>query len=173
VDFLQKGFTLAGPIYNFLASDHRRLDALLRAVDAEFGRFDETAYGEFRAGLLRHIAIEEKILMPAAQRLRGGKPLPIAEKIRLDHGALVALMVPPPTCSIVATLRSILSLHNAREENIDGLYEAAEAAMGDTGDDVLQLMHEAADVKILPFNTDPKALEATRRAVERAGYSMQ
>jgi hypothetical protein len=31
-------------------------------------------------------------------------------------------------------------------------------------------MKETADVRSLPNNPDPKILEATRRALERAGY---
>ena len=90
-------------------------------------KIDDNAYAEFRTGLLKHISIEEKILLPAAQRLSGGTPLPIAARIRLDHGALVALMVPPPTRTLVSTIRSILTVHNRREEEVDGLYEASES----------------------------------------------
>jgi hypothetical protein len=41
--------------------------------------------------------MEEKVLLPAAQKARGGEPLQIAAKLRLDHGALAALLVPTPT----------------------------------------------------------------------------
>lgn len=145
---------------------------MLHRADADPDRIDTDAYAQFRAGLLWHISVEEKILMPAAQRLRGGKPLPIAAKIRLDHGALVALMVPPPTASIISTLRSILTAHNKLEEDVEGLYEASEHAIGADVTGVLARMREAADVRVLPHNPGPKALEAARRAVERAGYLM-
>lgn len=123
--------------------------------------------------MLRHIGIEEKILLPAAQRLRGGEPLPIAAKIRLDHGALVSLMVPPPTRSLILTIRSILTKHNKLEEEVEGLYESAESTIGTDAETLALLMRETAKVKVLPHNPDPKALEAARRAVERAGYSME
>ena len=142
-----------------------------RAV-ADPEKFDDGAYAEFRAGLLKHISIEEKILLPAAQRFRGGTPLPIAAKIHLDHGALVALMVPPPTRALVSTIRSILAAHNKLEEEVEGLYEASEQAIGKNVDELLSMIHAAADVLVLPHNPDPKILEATRRAVERAGYRM-
>jgi len=164
---------VAGPVYSFLAHDHERLDDLLNRTLANENAIDPKAYAEFRAGLLKHISIEEKILLPAAQRYRGGAPLPIAARIRLDHGALVALMVPPPTRNLVSTIRSILAVHNEREEEVDGLYEASENAIGKTVDELLEMMQNAADVPVLPHNPDPKALEATRRAVERAGYTMQ
>ena len=163
---------MAGPVYRFLAHDHERLDGLLNRALADPEKIDDTAYAEFRAGLLKHISIEEKILLPAAQRLRGGIPLPIAARIRLDHGALVALMVPPPTRSLVSTIRSILTAHNEREEKVDGLYEASESIIGKNVDQLLTMMQQAADVPVLPHNPDPKVLDATRRAVERAGYTM-
>jgi hypothetical protein len=57
--------TARGPVASFLAGDHVRLDALLRRATAPRA-IDEAAYAEFRAGLLRHIGMEEKILLPAA-----------------------------------------------------------------------------------------------------------
>jgi hypothetical protein len=164
---------VAGPIYSFLAHDHERLGGLLDRALADPEGIDDNAYAEFRTGLLKHISIEEKILLPAAQRLRGGTPLPIVARIRLDHGALVALMVPPPTRPLVSTIRSILTAHNVREEEVDGLYEASEDIIGKKADELLAMIQSAADVPVLPHNHDPKALEATRRAVERAGYRME
>src|SRR6185312_4393061 len=67
-----------------LERDHARLDGLLRAA-AVGGHIDPVVYEEFRAGLLRHIGLEEKILLPAARRLRGGDPLEIARQLKLDH----------------------------------------------------------------------------------------
>ena len=86
-----------GPLRRFLTEDHQRLDRLLQAALTDDHRVDAAAYHQFRAGLLRHIGMEEKILLPAAQRLRGGEPLPLAAKLRLDHGALAALLMPTPT----------------------------------------------------------------------------
>ena len=164
---------MAGPVHSFLADDHKRLDDLLKRALADPERIDNNAYAEFRAGLLKHISIEEKILLPAAQRYRGGMPLPIVARIRLDHGALVALMVPPPTRTLVSTIRSILTVHNEREEEVDGLYEASESAIGKNVQEILAMMKSAADVPVLPHNPDLRVLEATRRAVERAGYKME
>ena len=54
----------ARPLTDFLVEDHRRLEALLHQAVAHV---DQGAYAQFRAGLLRHIGMEEKILIPAAQ----------------------------------------------------------------------------------------------------------
>jgi len=73
---------MAGLIHSYLANDHRHLeDALQRAVTPG-GGIEPQAYSEFRGGLLRHIGMEEKILLPEAQTVRGGKPLAIAAKLR-------------------------------------------------------------------------------------------
>ena len=103
---------MPGKIYQYLADDHARLDALLQRATTRPDTIEASAYAEFRAGLLKHIAMEEKILLPAAQRLRDGKPLPIASKLRLDHGALAALLVPTPNRAIIAAIRAILQAHN-------------------------------------------------------------
>ena len=59
---------MSGPLTSFLAGDHTRLDGLLRWAMTAGGVIDLAAYAEFRAGLLRHISLEEKILLPAARR---------------------------------------------------------------------------------------------------------
>ena len=60
----------AGPVATFLAADHDRLDGLLRRALQRPGEVDRESYDAFRAGLLRHIALEEKILLPAARTAR-------------------------------------------------------------------------------------------------------
>lgn len=54
---------MPGPIYRFLADDHARLHALFEWAFDHGENFDHAAYAEFRAGLLKHIAMEEKILL--------------------------------------------------------------------------------------------------------------
>ena len=108
----------AGPIAQWLTADHARLDALL---DRATAGLDASAYAEFRSALLRHIGIEEKLLLPAVQRAQGGSPLAVAARLRLDHGALAALLVPTPTPGVMSTIRHILGNHNALEEAGDGV----------------------------------------------------
>ena len=87
---------MSGPIHRLLADDHRRLEALLDRATTDPARIDHAAYAAFRSGLLKHIGMEEKILIPTAQRLRGGKPVRVAAALRLQHGAIAALLVPTP-----------------------------------------------------------------------------
>lgn len=162
-----------GPIYRFLAGDHARLDVLLQRAFTDPNRIDLEAYGQFRAGLLRHIAMEEKILLPAAQKARGGEPLQLAAKLRLDHGALAALLVPTPTTAIAASLRVILTAHNPLEEGPDGLYQSCEALLADQSEEVVARLQSAPEVKLAPFNDGPQVMESARRAVARAGHELK
>jgi hypothetical protein len=159
------------PLVHFLAEDHARLDELFRrAVDRE-GSIDQTAYDGFRAGLLRHIGMEEKILLPAAQRL-GRKSLTIAHALRLDHGALASLLMPTPTPAIIMALRAILTRHNQLEEGPDGLYACCERLAGPEAGVLLERLKAAPEVHIMPHSDSRQVYETVRRAVARAGYAL-
>jgi len=159
-----------GNLYQYLSDDHDRIDGLLERAVEKPDAIDMEAYAEFRKGLLRHIGIEEKIVLPAIARLQDGKQAAVAEHLRRDHGALVALLVPPPTSPIVLTIRSILEVHNALEEKDDGLYKLLEQLAGEEAESMLEKLKAAPEVPALPHNERPGILDATRRAVERAGY---
>ena len=121
---------MTGPLHRFFAADHERLDVLLRRSIADPGRVDLVPFGQFRGGILRHIGMEEKYLFVIAKAARGGRPLDLAARLRVDHGAIAALLVPTPTPAIVEDLRSVLIPHNQREEEEGGVYEAADEALG-------------------------------------------
>ena len=162
-----------GKIYRYLADDHLRLESLLQRATARPDSIDPEPYAAFRAGLLKHISMEEKILLPAAQRMRGGEPLALAAKLRLDHGALAALLVPTPTPAIVAAIRAILTAHNSIEEGPDGVYAQCEQLVGADGDPILTQLQNAPEVKVAPHVETAQVLEATRRAVVKAGYVLE
>lgn len=94
-------------VRDYLTRDHQRLDALLTIETFE----------EFRAGLLRHIGIEEKILFPLL-----GRESPLVQQLHRDHAALGGLLVPPPTPVEIQQIRVILDEHNPLEEADTGLY---------------------------------------------------
>jgi hypothetical protein len=161
-----------GPIHTLLADDHRRLEAILDRATADPARIDPTEYGAFRAGLLKHIGMEEKILLPAAQQQRGGEPLPIAATLRLQHGAIAALLVPTPTADVVATLRLLLEVHNPLEEDPGGMYEACETIRGMDSDGLLARLRAAPEVPVASHVDGPRVLAAARRALTRAGFDV-
>ena len=159
-----------GPVTRFLADDHRRLEQLLQTAVASADLIGQGAYDGFRSGLLRHIGMEEKILLPAAQRLNGGTPLSIATKLRLDHGAIAALLMPTPTPKLIAILRSILNQHNQIEEGLDGLYATCDKLGSPEMEQLMAKLRAAPDLAVLPHSDTPAVLGAVRRALERAGY---
>jgi hypothetical protein len=163
---------MRGSLYEFFAKDHRRLEDLLDRATSVPGDYDMDAYSQFRSGLLKHIKMEETILLPAAEKARGGEPLEIAGKIRLDHGALTALMVPPPSRMIVSALRAILASHDLIEEQPSGMYDRLEELTAPQIEDLVARARSTPDVPVHPHNEAPFILDATRRALARAGYNL-
>lgn len=162
---------MAGKIHRYLGDDHRRLDALLGRAVADLENIDAAAYAQFRAGLLKHIGMEEKILFPTAQKRRGGESLPVAARLRLDHGALTALLVPPPTAPVITAIRAILEIHNQVEENAGGMYDQCEEVIGADEDEIVRQLENFPAVKVLPHVNNLFVIEAARRALARAGYN--
>ncbi len=114
--------------------------------------------------------MEEKILLPAAQRANGGTPLSIAATLRLEHGAIAALLMPTPTPELITALRSILKKHNKVEEGLDGLYATCDKLAGAETEDLVAKLRAAPAVTVLPHSDTPAVLSAVRRALERAKY---
>lgn len=160
-------------VYRYLANDHRRLEELLRRATIAEGSIEPNAYMEFRGGLLRHIGMEEKILLPAAQTARGGEPLPVASKLRLDHGALSGLLVLTPTQAIVAAIRSILQSHNPLEEGPDGVYSQCERLDGFDSDQILVRLQNYPPVAMAAYTDNTTAIQSARNAIKRAGHDLQ
>ncbi|MFZ1082915.1 MAG: hemerythrin domain-containing protein [Candidatus Kryptoniota bacterium] len=160
-------------LYRYLANDHGRLDKLLERAISKPELIDMDSYTEFRKGLLRHIGIEEKIFLPAISRLQNGKQAEVAARLRLDHGALVALLVPSPTMPIVETIRLILRVHNLLEEEEDGVYQLIDSLVGKKDEGLIERVKNYPDVPMNPYNDRPGVLDVARRAVERAGYKFQ
>jgi hypothetical protein len=164
---------MSGKIHRYLCEDHERLDALLERAVSDPENIDAAAYAGFRSGLLKHIGMEEKVLLPAARKLRGGEALPLAARLRLDHGALTALLVPSPTRSIISAIRAIFDVHNPIEEDPGGIYDQCDALAGAEADRILDALQKFRDVKMLPHVDTPFVMEAARRGLARAGYDLK
>ncbi len=145
-----------GPVRRFLEADHVRLDELLRR-SVQAPTIDLDAYHSFRAGLLRHISMEEKILLPEARRLRNGQPLPVAKLLRRDHAMLGSLMAVTPTHAIVAEVRAVLEQHNPLEEGPTGCYAICEELGGAELDDLLCRLKAAPEVRMSKYTDSPRA----------------
>ena len=156
--FQRKLPIMPGPLHRFLQEDHRRLEDLLRC-SAEPEAVDLKAYELFRAGLLRHIAMEEKVLLPEARRLRHGESLPVAKQLRADHAALASLLVPTPTHEIVAAIREVLAEHNPLEEGPAGLYAVCEQLAGTEVDALIARLQATPEVRLARHCDGPRVHE--------------
>ncbi len=152
------GQGMEGPLKRFFASDHCRLERLLEAALAHPGRIEPVAFEAFRAGLLRHIGMEEKVLFPLARR-SGGAARSLVERLRVDHGAIAALLVPTPTAEIVVEIRSVLGPHNRREEDPGGAYDVCDAAaQPGEAQRLVQELGAFPEVPLKPYNDGPHVM---------------
>jgi hypothetical protein len=158
-----------GPIWQLLADEHARLDSLLERAGACQSAEELSAYDQFRRALLRHIGMEEKVLLPAAERARG-TPIEEAGRLRLDHGALAALMIPSPQPRIIRAIRTVLARHNPLEESANGVYDCCELLAGAAADEVLASLKATGPVPVKPHLDTTKVYDALRRALARASY---
>lgn len=150
-------------IHAFLTDDHVRLRALLAQATADPARIDLAAYTEFRMGLLRHIAMEEKVLFRDARDRRHGEPLPVTTQLHADHAAIASLLVPPPTHTLLATVRDLLAEHDPLEEGLDGLYAQCEQLAGADVDAVFARMQLIPPVRAAQHVDDPRIHEHIAR----------
>lgn len=167
------GTGAGGPLTAFLAEDHDRLEALLARAVAAPGAIDREAYAAFRAGLLRHIALEEKILVPALREALGGEPPPEWRRLRIDHGAIASLLVPPPTAELVSELRSILDPHDAFEEAPGGLYARADALLADRAGELLARLRAYPPVKVAAHADGPRVLRRAEDALRQSALQFE
>ena len=159
-----------GPLSLFFVQDHRRLDALLWRAVAD-GQVEAAPYAEFRAGILRHIGMEERVLIPAARRARGGRALPVARLLRLDHGAIAALLVPPPSPNIIERIAAVLVPHNETEERADGLYAVCDELLAVEVEALLETLRAFPAVPVAPHQDGPNVhrhIEETLGLARRA-----
>lgn len=158
------------PLYDFFTNDHRRIEDLLVKATEKGGDIENEYYHQFRTGLLKHIKMEEKILFPAAQKANGGVPLPLAAKLRLDHGAITALMVVPPTPDVIKVIWHVMEIHDKLEEEPGGMYDVCEKLAKEETQAILKELENTTEVPVHPHNRADYALKAARNALLRAGF---
>lgn len=159
------------PLHQFFTNDHHRIDILLSKATEQPGEIEMNYYHQFREGLLRHIKMEEKTLFPAAKKVNDDLMKQLIPRYRLEHGALTALMVPPPTSDLIKVIRYVLEKHDEAEEEPGGLYDVCEALTLGQTQELLDQLVTTEEVPVHPPNPAPIALESARRALIRAGYN--
>lgn len=158
------------PLHQFFTEDHHRIDTMLNEAIKLPGEIDMNYYHQFRIGLLRHIKMEEKTLFPAAKKVNLAMMNKVIPRYRLEHGALTALMVPPPTLSLIKVIRFVLEKHDLAEEEPGGLYDICEALTHGQTQQILALLEDTEEVPVHPPNSAQIAIDSAKRALIRAGY---
>jgi hypothetical protein len=97
--------------------------------------FDLWAFEAFRVGMLRHVRLIERHVLPALAGARGA-PLPVDGEVRIVHDALTTLLAGMPTLPLVGEIRGLLERHDRLDEELlaacDELPEAvSERLLGD------------------------------------------
>ncbi|MBK7583075.1 MAG: hemerythrin domain-containing protein [Myxococcales bacterium] len=152
-----------------LSEDHRRLDALLERALRPDGSIDLEAFASFRAGLLRHIAWEEKLVMPPLRQVERTSEL--IGRLRHDHSALATLLIPTPRAELIRGIRAILVEHNRLEEEPGGLYEQADATVGAGAGAVLERMSRLQSLAVSPHRDGPQIEARVADVLARVGSS--
>jgi len=157
-------------LHEFFTKDHHRIDSLLNKATEQANEIEPNYYHQFRTQLLRHIKMEEKILFPAAKSANPEVVQALIPRYRLEHGALTALLVPPPTLTLIKVIRYILEKHDLAEEKPGGLYDVCEALTQGQTQELLDQLIATEEVPVHPPNPAPIAIESARRALARAAY---
>ena len=160
------------PLATHLALDHRAMEVLLERASCgdPDGAIDLEAFEQFRARLLRHIAIEEKLLFPAARRAGAGPALlERMHRLRVEHAAITTLLVPTPDAALIDELRRALGPHDAVEEAPGGVYQECEALIGDGCDTLLDEVLAYPPVKLARHVDGRRSVRTLAEALARAG----
>jgi hypothetical protein len=146
----------------YLTADHQALHELLEASL----RGDFQAFERFRAKLLRHIGIEEKLVFREAKK-RG--PFEEAHGLRVEHAALTSLLVGTPDIALVREIAGLIEGHDRREEG--GLYARCEALIGEERSAELEVLaRNQPEVPVLPHDDGarvPRTAEAALASARR------
>jgi hypothetical protein len=136
-----------GPIEASMVEDHAHADALLgRALGVR--PVDEVAFAAFRRHLLRHMALEEDVLLRYAE---ARSEYALGERIRHDHGEIRRLLAGPAHVDKIASLVELLGRHNGIEEGPEGLYATCDAIAGaDAESLVVRLKRYARSTSLKP-----------------------
>lgn len=143
---------MIGPIERFMTEDHVRIDGLLRRATSG-AEIDAVAFEDFREALLRHIGMEEKILIPLLRDR--GAPFEHAARLRHDHGEIARLLVPTPTRALCDRVCEMLEQHNPIEEGPGGLYCACDEAAIEDAESVIERLRAAPRVPLAKHYDGP------------------
>lgn len=142
-------------ISNYLATDHKRCDQLFASAEEMVAKSDwngaAAGFGQFHDELLRHFAMEEKIMFPAFEARTGMTQGPTAV-MRSEHSQMTDLLNRMSGAinrkdansylGDADTLLILMQQHNVKEEQM--LYRMADQVLASEQDEVVGRMRAMA-----------------------------
>lgn len=115
-----------GAIFEFMARDHDRLDAIVAELRKESDAAKARAlFVRFDAGLRAHIAWEEEILFPFFEDMTGMRDAGPTAVMRMEHeeikqqlGRMGGAIGKPDLVAAIHALGDVLGPHNQKEEGV-------------------------------------------------------
>jgi hypothetical protein len=154
---------------HFLERDHAALSSALRKSRAPGGGVDLRAFDGFRHQLLRHIAIEERVLMPALVAALGQPPL-FRNGLRKDHAGIAALCIPTPCLEWLQDLGELLEYHHHVEEGAGGFYDLLDAHLTDEAT-VRAAIAALPPLRLPPFESGRRVRVLLRQVLAQTGVT--
>lgn len=153
-----------------LEDDHRALAAELSAC-LSGDQVGLASFDRFRHHLLWHVAVEERLVMPALVKALG-RPPPTAQGMRKDHAGIAALCVPRPEREWVENLRDLLDEHYRVEESAGGFYEACERTLpADVQAALVAAIEALPPLQLGAFTEGPLVRAQLKGVLEAVGIS--
>ncbi len=140
---------MSGPIAASFTAEHRALTRLLEACLTP-GGVDAARFDTFRQRVLHHIAVEEKVLLPALERKLGRRAL-LHNALRRDHAGIAALCVPAPNRDWVESLMALLEQHHRVEEDRGGFFAECDAQLRDELPALFAAVEALPPLQLAPF----------------------
>lgn len=160
---------MPGPIATTFAAEHQALRSLLRECLGPHG-VDAARFDEFRQRLLQHIAVEEKVLLPALEQ-KLGHPTLTHDEVRKDHAGVAALCVPAPNRAWVEALMQQLEEHHRVEEGEHGFFALCDRWLADDAPSLFAAARALPPLQLTPFNDGRRVREHLAEVLEATGLA--
>ncbi len=153
-----------------LTRDHVAIPRMLDRCLLPSGAVDLRRFDEFRRFALRHVMIEERVLMPLLERRLGRAPA-FQNAMRKDHEAIAALCVPTPDPEWIGDLRELMTYHNQVEEQPGGFYALFDQHLA-AEEKAVEAAFAALPALVLPpLQRGPQVGELLREVLRQLGLA--
>jgi len=155
----------------FLTQTHEQLrDLLSKSLSIQGVQIEH--YETFRTELLKHIGVEEHIVLPLVEE-RSPQRFFALRQIRLEHKAIGVLLALPPTGEIITVLRNLLKKHDFLEETPDTLYDILDECCVADQPELLERIKDYPGLPLSEIVSGTPTIDDAKRAIYSAGYTWE